>query len=119
MAVVSIGHVSNFAMQAADQLQDEANVGVYDMRFLKPYDSELLHKIFTNYKYIISVEDGTIVGGLGSLLTEFKNQNSYNANIKLLGIPDQFIEHGKPNELYAICGYDTNAIVSEIRKIIN
>ena len=119
IAIISIGHVSNFAMQAAEILKEEANVGVYDMRFLKPYDSELLHKVFSEYKYIISVEDGTVVGGLGSLLTEYKNQFLFKNNISILGIPDQFIEHGKPSELHAICGYDTNGIVSEVKRIIN
>lgn len=117
IAIVSIGHVSNFAIDAANQLQDEMSIGVYDMRFLKPYDEEMLHQVFSNYKHIISVEDGTIIGGLGSLLTEFKNMHNYSSSISMLGIPDKFIEHGKPAELYAICGYDTNGIISTIKNI--
>ncbi|OYT12571.1 MAG: 1-deoxy-D-xylulose-5-phosphate synthase [Bacteroidetes bacterium 4572_112] len=118
VAIVSIGHVGNFAMQAATQLKNIANIGVYDMRFLKPYDAEMLHKIFKNYKNIISVEDGTVIGGLGSLLTEFKNLHNYTNKISVLGIPDQFVEHGKPSELYAICGYDVNGIIAEVKKVI-
>ncbi len=118
IAIVSIGHVGNFAVQAAKQVKDITKVGVYDMRFLKPYDSEMLHKIFKNYDSIITVEDGTVIGGLGSLLSEFKNMHKYTNSIKLLGIPDQFIEHGKPAELHAICGFDVNGIVSEIKNVI-
>lgn len=118
IAIVGIGHVSNFAMQAAEQLADEIDVAVYDMRFLKPYDSEMLHEVFKNHKYVISVEDGTIVGGLGSLLTEFKNEYAYTSKIALLGIPDQFIEHGKPEELHAICGYDSHGIASTVKNML-
>ncbi len=118
IAIVSIGHVGNFAVQAAKQVKDITKVGVYDMRFLKPYDSEMLHKIFKNYDSIITVEDGTVIGGLGSLLSEFKNMHKYTNSIKVLGIPDQFIEHGKPAELHAICGFDVNGIISEIKNVI-
>ncbi len=118
IAIVSIGHVGNFAMQAIDTLsENNNNIGLYDMRFIKPFDETMLHEVFTQYKHIISVEDGTVVGGLGSLLTEFKNQHNYTNKIHILGIPDKFIEHGKPNELYALCGYDTQGIVNEIKKI--
>ena len=118
VAIVTIGHVGNFALQAAEILKDITKVGVYDMRFLKPYDAEMLHMIFKNYKHIVTVEDGTIIGGLGSLLSDFKNMHAYANRISILGIPDQFIEHGKPAELHAICGFDTNGIVSEIKNII-
>ncbi len=118
IAIVTIGHVGNFAMQAAEKLSSISKVGVYDMRFLKPYDADLLHKVFKQYKNIISVEDGTVIGGLGSLLTEFKNLHNYTNHISILGIPDQFVEHGKPAELHAICGYDTNGIISEVKKLL-
>ena len=118
IAIVSIGHVSNFAIEAAEKLKSEANISVYDMRFLKPYDEDMLHEVFSKHKYIISVEDGTIIGGLGSLLTEFKNEHNYSAEVHLLGIPDVFIEHGKPSELHAICGYDTSGIISKIKSLI-
>ena len=118
IAVVTIGHVGNYALQAAEEVKEIAKIGVYDMRFLKPYDSDMLTYVFENYKHIISVEDGTVVGGLGSLLTEFKNLNNYTNTISILGIPDQFIEHGKPSELQAICGYDKNGIVEEIKKLV-
>jgi 1-deoxy-D-xylulose-5-phosphate synthase len=119
IAIVSIGHVSNFALEAASALKPELEVSVYDMRFLKPYDKEMLHDAFTNHKHIISVEDGTVIGGLGSLLSDFKNEYNYTSEIHILGIPDKFIEHGTPSELYALCGYDVNGIISTIKNIEN
>jgi len=117
IAIVSIGHVSNFALEAAEKLKLEINVSVYDMRFLKPYDIDMLHDVFSKHSHIISVEDGTIIGGLGSLLVEFKNEHNYSSEVHILGIPDVFIEHGKPSELHAICGFDTNGIISKIKSI--
>ncbi len=115
IALVSIGHVGNFAMQAAEELTDK--IAVYDMRFLKPIDTDLLHSIFRNHKHIISIEDGTVIGGLGSMLTEFKSEHNYTNDISILGIPDQFIEHGKLEELYHICGYDKEGIIEQIKKL--
>jgi len=119
IAIVSIGHVSNFALEAASALKPEIQASVYDMRFLKPYDEEMLHEAFTKHKHIVSVEDGTIIGGLGSLLSDFKNEHNYTSEIHILGIPDKFIEHGTPSELHALCGYDANGIISTIKNIEN
>lgn len=116
IAIVSIGHVGNFAMQAAEEYT-ESNIAVYDMRFLKPIDKELLHYIFKKHKYLISVEDGTVVGGLGTTLSEFKTEHNYPNEIYLLGIPDRFIKHGSPDELYDICGYNKAGIITVIKKI--
>jgi 1-deoxy-D-xylulose-5-phosphate synthase len=119
IAIISIGHVSNFAIEASKVLKPELEVSVYDMRFLKPYDEEMLHDAFSKHKHIISVEDGTVIGGLGSLLTEFKNEHNYTSKIHILGIPDEFIEHGTPSELYALCGYDATGIIYTIKSIEN
>ena len=84
-------------MVAADQL----NATVVNMRFVKPLDVELLHKIFAKFKTIVTIEDGTIVGGFGSAILEFAAENNYkNSSIKTLGIPDNFIEHGKTKALF-------------------
>lgn len=116
IAIVSIGHVGNFAMEAIEELNDNT-IALYDMRFLKPVDIELLHSVFKKHKYIISVEDGTVIGGLGTMLSEFKTGHNYDNEIHILGIPDHFIEHGSPKELYDICGYDKAGIINEIKKI--
>ncbi|OFX69103.1 MAG: 1-deoxy-D-xylulose-5-phosphate synthase [Bacteroidetes bacterium GWE2_29_8] len=109
---LTIGHVGNFVVQAIKELnQCSIFPAHYDMRFLKPIDSDLLHSAFEKYNVIVTVEDGTIVGGLGTEVTEFMVSNLYNKPIIKLGIPDQFIEHGKPEELYKECGYDKDSIV--------
>jgi deoxyxylulose-5-phosphate synthase len=76
------------------------------MRFTKPLDEELLHEVFNKFDKIVTVEDGTVVGGFGSAVLEFMNENSYKADVRILGIPDRIVEHGTPKELHKECGYD-------------
>jgi 1-deoxy-D-xylulose-5-phosphate synthase len=120
LAILTIGPVGNFAIQACNIL---SNLGIevahYDLRFLKPLDTELLHVIFKKHTNIITVEDGVISGGFGSAILEFMADNNYKANIKRLGIPDNFIEHGTQAELYKICGYDTQGIIDAIKNMIS
>jgi 1-deoxy-D-xylulose-5-phosphate synthase len=119
LAIITIGQVGNYAEEAAAELEKgSVNVAHYDMRFLKPLDKELLHEVGKTYKYIITVEDGTIVGGLGSAVMEFMSENQYNPAIKRLGIPDRFIEHGTQEELQKKCGYDIQGIINAVRAII-
>jgi 1-deoxy-D-xylulose-5-phosphate synthase len=119
LAIISIGHVGNFALEAAERLHAEGiEIRVVDMRFLKPVDEELLHDTLKRYDRIITVEDGTVVGGLGSLVAEFISQHGYKNKLKILGIPDRFIDHGKPAELYRECGYDAEGIYSAVKNIM-
>ncbi len=119
LAVITIGHVGNFALEAHEKLAEEGiRVAVYNMRFLKPIDEKLLHEIFTNFSNVITVEDGTIVGGLGSAVIEFINDHHYKATVKRLGIPDKFIEQGSPEELYHLCGYDSEGIIKAVKSLI-
>jgi len=116
VAILSLGHIGNSAIKAATLLSNEnISVAVYDMRFLKPIDEKLLHEVFKKFKRIISIEDGTVIGGLGSAILEFKNDHQYDAQIKRLGIPDRFIQHGSPEELYKECGFDVEGIIKTIR----
>ena len=86
-----------------------------DMRFLKPIDETLLHEVGKNFKRVITVEDGVVSGGLGSAVLEFLADNGYtDMEVKRIGIPDQFVEHGKVKELYKICGMDAESIAKEI-----
>ena len=91
----------------------------YDMRFVKPIDEELLHEVFSKYDKIITVEDGTVVGGFGSAVLEFMNANNYKAEIKILGIPDRIVEHGHSKELHHECHYDAAAIVTAVREMLH
>ena len=120
VAILSIGHPGNFAAEACDILQrDGILAGHFDMRFLKPIDEQLLHGVFGKYNRIVTVEDGTINGGLGSAVLEFMAANNYQARVVRLGIPDEFITQGKPEELYALCGFDTDGIVRTVRSMLN
>lgn len=115
IAILSLGHPGNFAAEAIrDVLRQGINPAHYDLRFAKPMDEALLHEVFDRYDKIITVEDGTVVGGFGSAILEFMNQNGYNACVKIMGIPDRFIEHGTPAQLYDEIGLDANHIAKEI-----
>jgi 1-deoxy-D-xylulose-5-phosphate synthase len=118
LAIVSIGHPGNFATQAIETFSGSASIAHYDMRFLKPIDEDILHKACSSVDTIITVEDGVIKGGLGSAVIEFANQNNYQVKIVTLGVPDYFVEHGKPEELYRECGFDTEGIIATIKKIL-
>jgi 1-deoxy-D-xylulose-5-phosphate synthase len=80
------------------------------MRFAKPIDETLLHEVFSRYTKIITVEDGTVIGGLGSAVLEFMAEHNYHAEVKILGIPDRLVEHGSLKELHHECGYDAAGI---------
>ena len=120
IAILSLGHVGNYAVEACKELSESGvDAAHYDMRFAKPLDSILLHEVFGKFKQIITVEDGCIVGGIGSAIIEFMADNGYGAQIKRLGIPDEYIEHGTQEELHAECNYDKNAIVKTAKEILN
>jgi 1-deoxy-D-xylulose-5-phosphate synthase len=119
LAVITIGHPGNFAVKAAAILESEGITFThYDMRFLAPIDEEALHSVFRKFTRIITVEDGVLKGGLGSAVLEFMCDNGYNAEVKRLGIPDYFVEHGTQEELIRECGFDTNSLVREVRKLV-
>ncbi|MCY7410142.1 MAG: 1-deoxy-D-xylulose-5-phosphate synthase [Chitinophagales bacterium] len=119
VCILSIGHPGNFVVEAMKQLKnDEIFAAHYDMRFVKPIDSEILHHVFSNFKKIITVEDGVIQGGFGSAVLEFMNEHHYSASIKMLGIPDKFVEHGSPKEQYFECGFDADAIADAVKEMV-
>jgi 1-deoxy-D-xylulose-5-phosphate synthase len=114
LAILTIGHIGNIASVAIKNLESEGlSVAHYDMRFVKPLDEELLHQIFAEHSKVITVEDGCIQGGFGSAVLEFMADNGYSAQVKRLGIPDRYIEHGTQPELWKECGYDEDGIFVE------
>jgi 1-deoxy-D-xylulose-5-phosphate synthase len=118
LAILSIGHIGNLATKACKQLSEMGiEAGHYDMRFLKPIDEVLLHEVFKKYDKVITIEDGTIIGGLGSAVIEFMNDHHYRADIKRLGVPDTFIEQGTVAELYRICGCDVQGIIEAAKEL--
>lgn len=120
IAILSFGHPGNFAAAAIRNLKAEGITPAhYDLRFVKPLDEAMLHEVFTNYSKVITVEDGTIVGGVGSAVLEFMAKHDYKATIKMLGIPDRIVEHGSQKELHRECGYDTEAIMDAARSLMS
>ena len=120
IAILSIGAIGTQAIKATELLEKEnISIAHFDMRFVKPIDIDLLKNILEKYKFIITLEDNSIVGGFGSAVIEFMAKNNFTNQIKTLGIPDDFIEHGTQQELYALCGYDTNSIIKTIRSFLS
>lgn len=118
VAILTFGHVGNFAIEACQNLRKEGiNPAHYDLRFAKPLDEAMLHEVFSKYTKVITVEDGCIQGGVGSAVLEFMADNNYTAQVKRLGIPDEYIEHGEQSELWAECGYDVNAIKKAVTQM--
>ncbi|MDP5094139.1 MAG: 1-deoxy-D-xylulose-5-phosphate synthase [Polaribacter sp.] len=99
IAVLVIGAILKNAQDAIEKSKNKNTFSLYDMRFVKPLDENLLHEIFTNNEKIITIEDGVISGGFGSAILEFAAKNNYKNDIKILGVPDEFIEHGSVNQL--------------------
>lgn len=120
VAVLSLGHVGNFAQDAINKLSDteKQKVGHYDLRFAKPLDQNLLHNVFKKYSKVITLEDGCLPGGFGSAVLEFMSDHNYTAQVVRLGMPDRIVEHGEQPQLHKECGYDAEAIFSAIKKLI-
>ena len=119
VALLTIGHVGNFAVAACKELNSEGiHPAHYDMRFAKPLDEELLHEVFKRYKKVITVEDGCLPGGMGSAILEFMVDNNYQSTVLRLGIPDDFIDHGEQAELWSICGFDTAGILKAVKSMV-
>jgi len=119
IAILTIGHPGNFAASAIRNLKTYGiQPAHYDMRFVKPLDEEMLHEVFSKYTKIITVEDGTVVGGFGSAILEFMAANNYSATVKMLGIPDSLVEHGTLKELHRECGYDVQGIEDTVKEMI-
>lgn len=119
IAILSLGHPGNFAAAAIRELKAEGITPAhYDMRFTKPLDEALLHEALQNYEKIITVEDGTVVGGFGSAVAEFMAENNYKNDLRILGIPDRLVEHGTLKELHHECAYDASAIADTVREML-
>ena len=113
-AVISIGPIGNDVELAITQSGEE--VAHYDLRFLKPLDEELLHEVGKRFKHIITIEDGTRNGGMGSAVLEWLSDHGYTPTVKRMGMPDEFVEHGTVAELKRICNMDIDSIVAAIKE---
>ncbi len=119
IAILSIGHPGNLVVKATEMLETKGiSTAHYDMRFAKPIDELMLHEVFSKFDKVITVEDGTILGGMGSAVIEFMAEHGYAAKVIRLGIPDQWIEHGTQNELYKECGFDPESITKQAEELL-
>ncbi len=119
IAILSFGHPGNFAAEAIRDVKKEGiNPAHYDMRFAKPIDEAMLHQVFAKFNKIITIEDGTVIGGFGSAVLEFMNEHGYKADVKIMGIPDHLVEHGTPKQLYDEIGLDANGIAAALRAMV-
>ena len=119
IAILSFGHPGNFAAAAIRELRtDDIHPAHYDMRFAKPLDEAMLHEVFSKFKKVITIEDGTVVGGFGSAVLEFMNEHGYKADVKIMGIPDALVEHGTPKQLYEEIGLDSSRIAGTVREMM-
>ncbi|KAA6338039.1 1-deoxy-D-xylulose-5-phosphate synthase [termite gut metagenome] len=115
LAVLTIGAIGNLAAKAIVRAEAQGmSIAWYDLRFLKPLDEALLHEVGRSFKKIITVEDGVVRGGMGSAVLEFMADNGYQPEVKRMGVPDEFIEHGSIPELYQLCGMDEEGIYHQI-----
>ena len=119
IAILTIGTVGNYALHAIRDLhEDGISPALFNMRFVKPLDTDLLDSVFNRFDKIITVEDGCLPGGFGSAIIEFMADHGYNARVLRLGIPDEVIEHGSPEQLQRECGYDAQAIRSAVVQML-
>ena len=120
VAILTIGHIGNYAVKACDLLATEDIYPAhYDMRFAKPLDEKLLHQIFSKFNKVVTVEDGCLMGGMGSAILEFMIDHNYTAKVVRLGIPDKIVEHGEQLELHAECGYDPEGIAETVKNLVS
>lgn len=118
LAVITIGPIGKLAARAIERAEADTGISVahYDLRFLKPLDEELLHEVGKKFRHIVTIEDGIIKGGMGCAILEFMADNGYYPEIRRIGVPDQFIEHGSVQQLYHLCGMDEEGIYKVITK---
>ncbi|MBS5552027.1 MAG: 1-deoxy-D-xylulose-5-phosphate synthase [Bacteroides sp.] len=121
LAVITIGTIGHEAAAAIARAEAEKGCSLahYDLRFLKPLDEAMLHEVGAHFQHVLTIEDGVLMGGMGSAVLEFMADNGYKPNVKRLGIADAFVQHGSVKELRALCGIDENAIYQAITQILS
>ncbi len=115
VAVLSLGPIGNVVAKVVQELKEAGKfVAHYDMRFLKPIDEDILQEVGKKFHRIVTIEDGVVQGGLGSAVIEYMADHNLHPQVVRLGLPDHFIEHGTPEELYHLVGLDSEAIKKAI-----
>lgn len=118
VALITIGPIAYDAQKAIAKVAEQGvSVAHYDMIFLKPVDEKILEEVANSGCPIVTVEDASIIGGLGSAVVEWLNDHNYNRKVVRLGIPDNFVAQGTVAELRHLCGFDTDAIADILLKV--
>ncbi len=112
IAILAFGTLLQNALQAGEML----DASVANMRFVKPIDEELIRSLALQHELLVTIEEGAIMGGAGSAVTEYLMAEDLRVSVLNLGIPDRFIEHGKPTELLKECGLDADGIIAAIKQ---
>ena len=112
IAVITLGPIGNEATKAIASAETKSGKSIahYDLRFLKPLDEEMLDEIGQNFKFVVTIEDGVLKGGMGSAILEYMSDHGYTPTVRRIGLPDSFVQHGTPKELYQICRMDAESI---------
>jgi 1-deoxy-D-xylulose-5-phosphate synthase len=119
VAILSFGPIGNYVTEAFDVLDAEGvRPGHYDMRYAKPLDTELLDRVAAEYDHLITIEDGTRLGGFGSAVSEYLMQRGADCSLTILGIPDRIVEHGTQRELHDEVGIGPDGIVQAVRSCL-
>jgi 1-deoxy-D-xylulose-5-phosphate synthase len=118
IAVLSIGTISKNIETAIKNCNDESAIAHYDLRFVKPLDTVLLHNIFKTHSHIITIEDNVIAGGFGTAIIEFAVSNQYKNSVEILGVPDTFIEHGSITELQKSIKLDAESLKLKLNELL-
>ena len=119
VAVLSIGHIGNEVIEVVNRLaQRGIKVGHYDMIYLKPIDEQILEEATSRYHSLITIEDGTVVGGLGSAVAEWMTRHDKSNRLRMLGVQDEFVHQGTVAELYERCGMDAHSLEEAILQLM-
>jgi len=120
IAILSYGTMGNHAIKACEMLENDGiHIGHYNMRFVKPIDATLIRDILSKYKHIITIEDGTTIGGFGSAVAEYVVTQPNLVPITILGVPDRLVEHGTQAELYTEVGLDASSIAKTVKALLD
>ena len=118
VAVLTLGPIGSYVSEVLAELRAEGKaVAHYDMIFLKPLDQEIMREVGENYSQVLTVEDGTLNGGLGSVVTDWLNDNGFNVRVHRLGLPDAFVTQGTVPQLYDLCGIDKPSIKNKLKQM--
>lgn len=119
IAILSFGPIGKYVTEAAEQLSGKKiEIGHFDMRFAKPIDTDLIDAILINYAHIVTIEDGTKLGGFGSAVAEYVASKPVRVPVKIMGVPDVIVEHGTQRELHDEVGIGPSGIISEVKKVL-